>query len=59
MMNCFLKLNWYSTFFAKSISFLLMFCSINVLAQIDTKIDTAHIKIGEPIEYKLSVDIKK
>ncbi len=58
MMNCFLKLNWYSTFFAKSISFLLMFCSINVLAQIDTKIDTAHIKIGEPIEYKLSVDIK-
>lgn len=28
-------------------------------AQIDTKIDTAHIKIGEPIHYTLSVLMKK
>jgi len=31
--------------------------SVSLSAQIDTKIDTAHIKIGEPIQYTLSVPI--
>ena len=41
------------------LSFVFCLFSIISFAQIETKIDTAHIKIGEPIQYTLTVPFQK
>lgn len=50
---------WFKTsFISKAIRFGFVLLPLFSIAQIDTKIDTAHIKIGEPIQYTLSVQLK-
>lgn len=43
---------------SKFYTILLILISTFVFGQISTQIDTAHIKIGQPIQYQLSVDVQ-
>lgn len=54
-----MNIKWFNAVFILKICLLsFVLFPLFATAQIDTKIDTTHIKIGEPIQYTLSVQLK-